>query len=143
MRENWRQVASEIQPKLALGAGPATNRFRPALFLLCNLQGPVREAGSRTVTLLLISLCRPLCNEMLRNQRPTLVVPPNVSKSVKYICIGNVFLLETFLVNFLPSPGPFRRKDDFTINKFKHIRPCLCSLSCKETWQGDGHALTN
>ena len=56
--------------------------------------------------------------ERIRNQRPTLVVPPNVSTSVKEIWIGNVLLLETFLVKFLPAPEPFRRKDAFTINKF-------------------------
>ena len=49
--------------------------------------------------------------ERLRNQRPTLVVPPDVSTSVKEIWIGNVLLLETFLVKFLPAPEPFRRKD--------------------------------
>ena len=49
-------------------------------------------------------------NERLRNQSPTLVVPPDVSTSVKEIWIGNVFLLETFLVKFLPLPEPFRRK---------------------------------
>ena len=43
----------------------------------------------------------------LRNQRPTLVVPPDVSTSVKEIWIGNVLLLENSLVNFLP----FLRKD--------------------------------
>ena len=57
-------------------------------------------------------------NERLRNQRPTLVVPPDVSTSVKEIWIGNVLLLETFLVKFLPAPEPFWRKDAFTINKF-------------------------
>ena len=54
----------------------------------------------------------------LRNQRSTLVVPPDVSTSVKEIWIGNVLLLETFLVKFLPAPEPFRHKDAFTINKF-------------------------
>ena len=49
--------------------------------------------------------------EKLQNQRPTLVVPPNVSTSVKDIWIGNVLLLETLLVNFLSVPVPFRRKD--------------------------------
>ena len=47
--------------------------------------------------------------ERLRNQRPTLVVPPDVSTSVKEIWIGNVLLLETFLLQFLPAPEPFRR----------------------------------
>ena len=47
----------------------------------------------------------------LQNQRPTLVVPPNVSTSVKEIWIGNVLLLETFLVKFLYTLEPFRRKD--------------------------------
>ena len=37
------------------------------------------------------------CYERLRNERPTLVVPPDVSKSVKEIWIGNVLLSETFL----------------------------------------------
>ena len=73
-------------------------------------------------------------NERLQNQRPALVVPPNVSTSVKEIWIGNVLLLETFLVKFLPAPEPFRRKDAFTINKLKRLRPCLCSLSFTETW---------
>ena len=49
-------------------------------------------------------------SERLRNQRPTLVVPPDVSTSVKEIWIGNVLLLENFLVKFLPAPEPFRRK---------------------------------
>ena len=47
----------------------------------------------------------------LRNQRPTLIVPPNVSTSVKEILIGYVLLLETLLVKFLPAPEPFQRKD--------------------------------
>ena len=50
-------------------------------------------------------------HERLRNQRPTLVVPPDVSTSFKDIWIGNVLLLETFLLKFLPAPEPFRRKD--------------------------------
>ena len=49
--------------------------------------------------------------ESLRNLRPTLIVPPNVSTSVKEILIGYVLLLETLLVKFLPAPEPFRRKD--------------------------------
>ena len=49
--------------------------------------------------------------ERLRNQRPTLVVTPDISTSVKEIWIGNVLLLETFLLKFLPAPEPFRRKD--------------------------------
>ena len=49
--------------------------------------------------------------ERLRNQRPTLVVPPNISTSVKEIWIGNVVLLETLLVKFLPAPEPFRSED--------------------------------
>ena len=49
--------------------------------------------------------------ERLRNQRPTLVVPPYVSTSVKEIWIGNVLLFETFLLKFLPATEPFRRKD--------------------------------
>ena len=59
-----------------------------------------------------------LGDERLRNQRPTLVVPPDVSTSVKDIWIGNVLLLETFLLKFIPAPEPFWRKDAFTINKF-------------------------
>ena len=51
-----------------------------------------------------------LC-ESLQNHRPTLVLPPNVSTSVKDICIGNVLLLETLLVKFLPVTKPFWRKD--------------------------------
>ena len=50
-------------------------------------------------------------HERLQNQRPTLVVPPNVSTKVKKTWIGNVLLLETLLVNFLPAPESFRRKD--------------------------------
>ena len=50
-------------------------------------------------------------NKRLRNQRPTFVVPPDVSTSVKEIWIGNVLLLETFLVKFLPAPEPFWCKD--------------------------------
>ena len=95
------------------------------------------------VSPLLPSLCRPPIKKEFRNQRRTLVVPPNVSTSVKDIWIGYVLLLENFLVKFLPAPEPFWRKDAFTINKFKHLRPYLCSLSCTETWQGDRHALTN
>ena len=49
--------------------------------------------------------------ERLRNQRPTHVVTSNVSTSVKDIWIGNVLLLETFLLKFLPAPEPFQRKD--------------------------------
>ena len=49
--------------------------------------------------------------ERLQNQRPTLVVPPDVSTSVKEIWIGNVLLLETFLLKFLPAPEPFWCKD--------------------------------
>ena len=81
--------------------------------------------------------------ERLQNQRPTLIVPPNVYTSFKEIWIGNVLLLENLLVKFLHAPEPFRHKDAFTIKKFKHLRPCLCLLICTETWQGDGHALTN
>ena len=95
------------------------------------------------VPLLLPYLCRPPSNERLKNQRPTLVVTTDVSTIVKEIWIGNVLLLETFLVKFLPAPEPFWRKHAFTINKFKNLTPCLCSLSCIETWQEDGHALTN
>ena len=54
-----------------------------------------------------------LGDERLRNQRPTLVVPPDVSTSVKDIWIGNVLLLETLIVKFLPAPEPFRCKDYF------------------------------
>ena len=60
----------------------------------------------------------PRGGKRLRNQRSTLVVPPDVSISVKEIWIGNVLLLETFLLKFLPAPEPFWRKDAFTINKF-------------------------
>ena len=49
-------------------------------------------------------------SESLRNQMPTLVVPPDVSTSIKNIWIGNVLLLETLLVKFLPVPEPFWRK---------------------------------
>ena len=49
--------------------------------------------------------------ERLGNQRPKLVVPPDVSTTVKDIWMGNVLLLETFLVNFLSAPEPFRRKN--------------------------------
>ena len=47
----------------------------------------------------------------LQNQRPTLVVPPDVSTSVNEIWIGNMLLLETLLVKYLPAPEPFPRKD--------------------------------
>ena len=50
-------------------------------------------------------------NETLRNHRHTLVVPSNVSTSVKEIWIGNVLLLESLLVKFLPAPEPFWSKD--------------------------------
>ena len=50
-------------------------------------------------------------DERLRNQRPTLVVPPDVSTSVKEIWIGNVLLLETFLLKFLPAPKGFGRRE--------------------------------
>ena len=63
-------------------------------------------------------LAFPVLHERLRNQRPTLVVSPDVSTSVKNIWIGNVLLLETFILKFLPAPEPFWRKDAFTINKF-------------------------
>ena len=46
---------------------------------------------------------------MLQNQRPILVVPPDVSTSVKEIWIGNVLILETLLVEFLPATKPFLR----------------------------------
>ena len=45
--------------------------------------------------------------ERLRIQRPTLVVPPDVSTSVKEIWICNVLLLEKFLLKFSPAPEPF------------------------------------
>ena len=48
--------------------------------------------------------------ERLQNQSTTLVIPPDVSTSVKVIFIGNVLLLEKFLLKFLPAPKPFRRK---------------------------------
>ena len=48
--------------------------------------------------------------ERLRNQTPTLVVPTDVSSSVKEIWIGNVLLLENLLVKFLPASEPFLRK---------------------------------
>ena len=51
-----------------------------------------------------------LVHERLRNQRPTIVVPPDVSTSAKEIWIGNVLLLEKFLVKLLPAPEPFQRK---------------------------------
>ena len=49
-------------------------------------------------------------SERLRNQRPTIVVRPDVSTSIKEIWIDNVLLLETFLLKFIPAPKPFRRK---------------------------------
>ena len=101
------------------------------------------EVGLWPLPLLLPSLCRPPSNERLHNQRPTLVVHPNVSTSVEEIWIGNVLLLETLIVKFLPAPKPFWRKDAFTINKLNNLRPCLCSFSFTETCQLDGHALTN
>ena len=39
-------------------------------------------------------------------------VPPDVSTSVKDIWIGNVLLLEKYLLKFLPAPETFWRKDD-------------------------------
>ena len=69
-------------------------------------------------SLILPSLCRPPSNERIQNQRTTLVVPHDFSTSVKEIWIGNVLLMETLLVKFLPAPERFPRKDDFTINKF-------------------------
>ena len=78
--------------------------IRPSLFRC------FREVGSWPVPLLLPSLCRPPSNERLRNQRPTLVLPPDVSTSVKEIWIGNMLLLETLLVNPPPLPKPFWHK---------------------------------
>ena len=46
----------------------------------------------------------------LQNQRPTLVVPHDVYISVKDIWIGNVLLLETFMVKFLSATETFWRK---------------------------------
>ena len=60
-------------------------------------------------------LAFPVLHERLRNQRPTLVVSPDVSTRFKEIWIGNVLLLGTFLVKFLPAPEPFRRKDAFNL----------------------------
>ena len=53
----------------------------------------------------------PCIIERLRNHRPTLVLPSDVSSSVKKIWIGDVLLLEIFLVKFLPTHKPFPRKD--------------------------------
>ena len=53
----------------------------------------------------------PRGGKRLRNQRSTLVVPPDVSISVKEIWIGNVLFLETLQVNFLPAPKLFWHKD--------------------------------
>ena len=47
----------------------------------------------------------------LRNQRPTLVAPPDVSTSFNEIWIGNVLFLDTLLVKFLPAPKHFWCKD--------------------------------
>ena len=58
----------------------------------------------------LINHCLADFVERLQNQRPTLVVPPDVSTSVKDIWIGNVLLLETLLVKFLLAPKPFWHK---------------------------------
>ena len=46
-------------------------------------------------------------SERLLNQTPTLVVPPEVSTSVKDIWIGNMLLLQTFLVKFFLAPESF------------------------------------
>ena len=46
----------------------------------------------------------------LQNHRPTLVVPPDVTTSIKEISIGNVLFLESLLVKFLPTPKTLRRK---------------------------------
>ena len=51
------------------------------------------------------------CQQRLRNQRPALFVPPNVSKIIKEIWIRNVLFLETLLVKVVPTPKPFWRKD--------------------------------
>ena len=66
--------------------------------------------GQHSLGYLWINLLRPPWYKRLRNQRPTLVVPPYVSTSVIVIWIGNVLLLETLLVKFLPAPDPFWNK---------------------------------
>ena len=76
------------------------------------------------------------CNERLLNQRPTLVVPPDVSTSVKEIWIGNVLLLESFLLKFLPAPEPFRRKDALGwVWGFFYISICRI---LQRSWTGRG-----
>ena len=55
-------------------------------------------------------------DKRLRNQRPTLVVPPDVSTSVKEIWIGNVLLLETFLLKFLPAPRTLTAQRCFRVD---------------------------
>ena len=113
-------------------------KFHSLKYLAWSKTGIVKHIYNNTILCLQVGI-----TERLRNQRPTLVVPPDVFTSVKQIWMGNVLHLETLLVNFLPAPKPFWQRYDFTINKFKHLRPCLCSLSCIETWQGDGHTLKN
>ena len=76
------------------------------------------------------------CYERLRNERPTLVVPPDVSTSVKKIWRGNVLLLETFLVKFLLAPEPFLRKDALGwVWGFSYIS--ICSILWR-SWTGRG-----
>ena len=43
----------------------------------------------------------------LQNQRPKVVVPTDISTSVKEILLGNVLLLETLIVNLLPASETF------------------------------------
>ena len=73
--------------------------------------------------------------ERLRNQRPTLIVPPNVSTSVKEIWIGNGLLLETFLSKVLPAPEPFQRKD--ALGWVWGFYISICSI-LRRSWTGRG-----
>ena len=80
--------------------------MKPSVLNLCVLFVPcvVRKATAHVET-------KTLNIERLQNQRPTLVIPPDVSTSIKKNWIGNVLLLENCLLKFLPAPEPFRRKD--------------------------------
>ena len=92
----WKLVPGCIKcfwPKLALGAGPATNRFRPDLYFFCNLKGPVREAVSRPVPLLLPSLCRPPI-KLLYWERRTKLIFENV-------------IVDTVSTNICPLRGTY------------------------------------
>ena len=74
----------------------------------------------------------PACAERLQNQRPTFAVPPDLSTIVKEIWIGNVLLLETLLLNFLPATKPFWRKNVLGWVRFIYIYLFLGSFDDTE-----------